>query len=74
MLPPEARSGNLSYKSVNELVSRNWDQLSEYGRIKAERLRTICDIGEPSNELEIARIALVLNLEESYTEGLVAKA
>lgn len=72
--PPKESSANFSYRSVTELITRNWDRLSEYGRIEENRLKAIRDHGERPNELEIARIALALNLEEGYLESLIAKA
>lgn len=71
--PKEDSSANFSYKSINELVARNWERLSEYGRIDAGRLKALRDHGERPNELEIARLALALNLEEGYIETLIAK-
>lgn len=71
--PKEATPATFSYKSISQLVMRKWDRLVEYGKINTERLRAIRDDGECPNELEIARIALALNLQESYVEDLAAK-
>jgi hypothetical protein len=72
-LSKEAEAATFSYKSISQLVMRNWEQLVEYGRVEAERLKAIRDDGDCPNELEIARIALALNLEESYVESLAKK-
>ena len=52
---------------------RNWDRLVEYGRVDLERLKVIRDDGDRPSELEIARLALALNLEESDVESIASK-
>ena len=61
-----------SYKTIAELASKNTDRLTEYGRLSPERLQAIKK-GDRPNELEIARIALALGLDESYVETLAEK-
>ena len=61
-----------SYKTIAELASKNTDRLADYGRLSPDRLEAIKK-GDRPNELEIARIALALGLDESYVETLAEK-
>jgi hypothetical protein len=60
------------YKSIADLVGKNRDALSEYNRISETRIEALAK-GDRPNELEIARIALALRLDESYIESLIDK-
>lgn len=71
--PGETDPATFSYKSISQLVMRNWDRLVEYGRVDLERLKVIRDDGDRPSELEIARLALALNLEESDIESIASK-
>lgn len=72
-IPPLRVEGDSSYKSVAQLVMRNWDILTEYDRIPTSRLKAMRDDGDRPTELEIARLSLALGLEEKYVEQLSRK-
>ncbi|MBD2156032.1 hypothetical protein H6G02_16060 [Leptolyngbya sp. FACHB-16] len=59
-----------NYKSLADLLTRNADALDEYGKIPEERIAALKKGDRPS-ELEIARLALVLKLDEDYVTLLV---
>jgi hypothetical protein len=65
-------SSDLVYKTVAELVRKNLDALIEYNRIDRSRLDALIK-GDRPTDLEMARIALALGLDESYVEQLAAK-
>lgn len=69
-IPPLRVEGDSSYKSVAQLIMRNWDALKEYDRIPTNRLNAMRDDSDRPTELEIARLALALGLDESYVEQL----
>jgi hypothetical protein len=70
---PLLRTETDGCKSIAQLVMRNWEPLSDYGRIPAGRLQAIRDDGDRPTELEIARLALALGLDEAYIEQLAGK-
>jgi len=60
-------------KSLQQLVLRNWAVLAENSGVDLERLKLLRDgQGEPS-EVEVLRIALALNLSESFVSSLPLK-
>ena len=61
-----------SYKTIGELVEKKGDRLINYGRFQSGRLQAIKN-GDRPTELEIARLALALGLDESYIETLANK-
>jgi len=61
-----------TYRTVAEAVAKNLGALAEYNRIDQLRLDALAK-GDRPTELEIARIALVLGLDEGYVEQLAAK-
>ena len=71
-IPPLKRETD-SYNSIAQLVMRNWESISSYGKIPADRLKAMRDDGDRPTELEIARLALALGLEEAYIEQLVGR-
>jgi CopG-like RHH_1 or ribbon-helix-helix domain, RHH_5 len=58
-----------NYKSFSDLLTRNWDALAAYDRISGDRLEKL-KAGEHPTDLEVARIALALRLDEQYIEQL----
>jgi hypothetical protein len=62
-----------SYQSIAEVVSMNREVLIEYNRIEQKRLDALAK-GDRPTELEIARIALALGLNESYVESIQERA
>jgi hypothetical protein len=72
-IPPLRAEGDATYKSLAQLVMRNWDVLTEYDRIPVDRLKAMRDDGDRPTELEVARLALALGLDEGYVESLAAK-
>ena len=71
-IPPLKRETD-SYNSIAQLVMRNWEAISSYGKIPADRLKAMRDDGDRPTELEIARLALALGLEEATIEQLVGR-
>jgi hypothetical protein len=61
-----------TYKSIADLVTQNLDSLVSYTRIEKLRLDALAK-GDRPTELEIARLALALGLDESYVEQLATK-
>jgi CopG-like RHH_1 or ribbon-helix-helix domain, RHH_5 len=64
-IPPEP-----NYKSFLDLLTKNWDALIAYDRIPGDRLEKL-KAGEHPTDLEVARIALALRLDEQYLERLI---
>jgi CopG-like RHH_1 or ribbon-helix-helix domain, RHH_5 len=60
------------YKSIADLVGKKRDTLTEYNRIEQKRLDALAK-GDRPTELEMARLALALRLDESYIESLAGK-
>ena len=69
-IPPKV---SLGVNSVSQLIQDNWSYLVDYKRIPEQRLMELKDGREVPTELELARLALALDLEESYIESLLQK-
>ncbi len=70
--PPAGSTRAVIYKTILEMVTEEWDRLTEYGRISADRLEALRK-GDRPTELENARLALALGLDEGYVERLSRK-
>jgi hypothetical protein len=78
-VPPEPDPSHLTYDSLAQLIEQNWERLIGYGRIPETRLRELQGLNQENllgnlSELELARLALALDLEESYIESLLPKS
>jgi hypothetical protein len=63
---------SVTYKTIAEMVATEWDKLTDYGRIPANRLEAMKK-GDRPTELDNARLALALGLDEGYVERLSRK-
>jgi hypothetical protein len=70
--PPAGSTRSVIYKTIAEMVTTEWDRLTEYGRIPANRLEALKN-GDRPTELDNARLALALGLDEGYVERLSRK-
>ncbi len=59
-----------NYQNLGDLLTRNADVLAEYGKIPATRIAAMKK-GDRPTELEIARLALALRLDEEYISSLI---
>lgn len=57
-------------KSLQQVILRNWAVLAESSGIELEQLKKLRDGNTKPSEVEILRIALTLNLSESFVSGL----
>lgn len=60
-------------KSLQQLVLRNWAVLAENSGIDLEQLKLLRDGQGELSEVEVLRIALALNLSESFVSSLPLK-
>jgi CopG-like RHH_1 or ribbon-helix-helix domain, RHH_5 len=70
--PPAGSTRSITYKTIAEMVTTEWDKLTNYGRIPADRLEALKK-GERPTELDNARLALALGLDEGHVERLSRK-
>jgi hypothetical protein len=70
--PPAGSTRSVIYKTIAEMVTTEWDRLTDYGRIPANRLEALKN-GDRPTELDNARLALALGLDEGYVERLSRK-
>ncbi|MBE9178640.1 hypothetical protein IQ268_08715 [Oculatella sp. LEGE 06141] len=67
--PPPGGSPLPEYKSLSQLVMHNLSKLAESGKLPQKRLKELMD-GDRPTEVEVLRIALLLELTEEYVSDL----
>jgi CopG-like RHH_1 or ribbon-helix-helix domain, RHH_5 len=67
--PPTGSTRPIAHKTIAEMVTAEWDKLINYGRIPSNRLEALKQ-GDRPTELDNARLALALGLDEGYVERL----